>query len=161
MAAPIVRGKAVVAGVNGTFDAYLYSIQQTGKATQNWEEEIIKDADGADISWLARNEHLTLDWGLKLVGDTVAHAMAPAQVVAYSAGSAGSAVSSLGQPFLAPLSAVNFTATSPTQASFTGTYQVLSGNDVDIANTKVGDLALKLRRYAASAQNTLANTVPS
>ena len=40
MAAPtvIVRGKAVIEGVAGSFDAILYALQQTGKADQAFNE---------------------------------------------------------------------------------------------------------------------------
>lgn len=163
MAAPtvIVRGKAVIEGVAGSFDAILYALQQTGKANQSFELEEIKDVHGYDAVWIARNEHLTCDWALKLVGDTAAHAATPANTVAYSAGSAGAGVSSLGQPFLAPLATVNFTASGSTPAAFTGVYQVVSGGDVDLANTKVGDLNLKLRRYANTDQNTAMATTPT
>jgi hypothetical protein len=163
MAAPavIVRGLAVLEGVAGSFDAILYALQQTGKANQNFEEEIIKDVHGYDAAWIARNEHLLCDWALKLVGDTAAHAAVPATVVAYSAGTAGAAVSALGQPFLAPLSCVNFTAAGTTNPCFTGKYQVISGGDVDLGNTKVADLALKLRRYANTDQATASATVPA
>jgi len=163
MAAPtvIVRGKAVIEGVAGAFDAILYALQQTGKANQAFNLEEIPDEHGYDIAWIARNEHMTCDWALKLVGDTAAHAAIPATTVAYSAGTAGAAVSSLGQPFLAPLSCVSFTAAGTTPPAFTGKYQIISGCDVDIANTKVSDLNLKLRRYANADQNTAMNTVPA
>lgn len=163
MAAPtvVVRGKAVIEGVAGTFDAILYALQQTGKANQNFDLEEIKDVHGYDITWIARNEHLLCDWALKLVGDTAAHAAIPATTVAYSAGTAGAAVSGLGQPFLAPLSTVNFTVAGTTPAAFGGIYQVISGGDVDLANTKVADLNLKLRKYANSDQQAQTATVPS
>ena len=163
MSAPtaIVRGKAVIEGVAGSFDAILYALQQTGKADQAFSEEVIQDVHGYDAAWIARNEHMKCNWALKLVGDTVAHAAIPATTVGYTAGTAGAAVSGLGQPFLAPYSAVNFTASGSTPAAFTGTYQVIEGANVDLANTKVGDLNLVLRRYANPDQNTAANTVPA
>ena len=69
MAAPtvVVRGVAVVEGVNGSFDAILYAIQQTGKGNQNFGLEIVLNESGYDVGWLARNEHLIADWTLKLV----------------------------------------------------------------------------------------------
>ena len=69
MSAPveIFQGLAVVPGVPGTLGAFLYSLSQTIKATQNYEEEIIKDVHGYDTAWGARNEHATGDWMLKLV----------------------------------------------------------------------------------------------
>ena len=161
MATSIIHGKAQVQGILGSFDAILYATQQTGSVTQDYEEEIVKDSGGFDISWKAQNEKLSGDFKLKLIGDTLAHAMAPGTAVNYAAGTAGAAVSSLGQPFLAPLACVNFTASSPTCASFTGAYQYVSGAQLSQSNTGVAELDISIRRYADSTQNTLANTVPS
>ncbi len=140
MASVTVRGKAVVEGFDITFDVVLYPVQQTGKMTQNFEEEIIKDPHGFDVSWLARNEHEMFDIGLKLLGDTHAHALA-------------------GAAFLAPLAVV--TVSGAAVSLLNTTYQVVSGGDIDLGNTKVGDFNLKLRKYADSTQNTLAATTPS
>ena len=163
MAAPtvIVRGKAVIEGVAGSFDAILYALQQTGKADQAFNEEIIQDVHGYDGTWIARNEHMKCSWALKLVGDTAAHAAIPATTVAAVGGVGGAAVSGLGQPFLSPFSTVNFTASGTTPACFTGAYQVIEGANVDLANTKVADLNLVLRRYANADQNTAATTTPA
>ena len=163
MAAPavIVRGKAVIEGVAGSFDAILYALQQTGKANQNFETEIIKDVHGYDVSWLARNEHLIADWALKLVGDTAAHAAIPATTVAYAAGTAGAAVSGLGQPFLAPLSTINFTAAGTTPASYAGIFQYIDGAAVDLSNVAVGGLDIKIRKYANADQQAGTATVPA
>ena len=111
MAAPteIYRGKAVIAGIAGSFDSLLYALQQTGKATQNYEEEIIKDVHGYDAVWIARNEHLLTDFSLKLVADSEAHAAAPVVAVAGT----NTTVSNLGQPFLSPLSCVSLGNFSP------------------------------------------------
>jgi len=155
MTAPAVvfRGKAAIEGVAGTFDAILYALQQTVKVTQNFEEEVVKDVHGYDAVWLFRNEHSTFDCTLKLVGDTAAHSIIPATAAG------GGTVSSLGQPFLAPGSTVILASFSP--AGINGTYQLLSGGDVDLANTKIGDLTLKLRKYANADQTTAIAAVPS
>ena len=144
-----------MAGIAGSFDSILYALQQTGKGTQNFEEEIIKDVHGYDAVWVARNEHLLTDFSLKLVGDTMAHAAAPATSVTGTS----TTVSLLGQPFLAPLSCVSLGSFVP--ASLNGIYQILSGNDVDLSNTKVGDLNFKLRRYANADQNASITASPT
>lgn len=159
--AAIIHGKAQVQGIIGTFDAILYAAAQSGDLTQEFELDTVKDNAGGDISWKAINEKATGGWKMKLIGDTLAHAMAPGQAVVYSAGTAGAAVSSLGQPFLAPLSCINFTAGSPTCAAFTGAYQYLSGATLNHTNTGTAELDIKVQRYADSTQNTLANTVPT
>jgi|SRR5581483_8385834 len=140
MATVTKRGKASVEGIPGTFDVIIYPVQQTGKLTQNFEEEIIKDVHGFDTAWLARNEHEMFDVAMKLLGDTQAHAIA-------------------GGAFLAPLSTVNLSGFD--LAVLNGAYQVTPGGDVDLANTKVGDITFKLRKYADQTQNTLANTTPA
>lgn len=158
MAAPtvVIRGKAAIEGIAGTFDAILYALQQTGKMTNNFEEEIIKDVHGYDAVWLARNEHVTLDISLKLVGDTAAHAAIPATTIA---GPPTATVSNIGQPFLTPFSAV--TLSGFPISGFNGVFQVVSGFDVDLANTKVGDLNIKLRAYANADQRTASTTTPT
>ena len=155
MATEIYRGKAVVAGIPGSFDSLLYALQQTGKATQNYEEEIIKDVHGNDAAWVARNEHLTTDFSLKLVADTVAHAQSPVAAVTGT----NTTISGLGQPFLSPLSCVSLGGF--VLAGFNGLYQIVSGNDVDLNNTKVGDLNFKLRRYADATQNASITASPT
>lgn len=160
MASVTVRGKAVVEGIASAFDAILYAISQTGKATQNFEEEIIKDVHGFDTAWLFRNEHATADISLKLIGDTHAHAIIPATAVSPTGGTTdGATVSALGQPFLANGSQITFSGFDLT--GFNGVWQVLSGGDVDLGNTKVADLALKVRKYADAGQQTLAATIPT
>lgn len=151
----IYRGKAIVAGIAGSFDSILYALQQTAKGTQNYEEEIVKDVHGYDCTWVARNEHLLTDFSLKLVADTQAHADAPVAAVTGT----NTTVSDLGQPFLSPLSCVSLGGFKP--ATLNGIYQIVSGNDVDIANTKVGDLNFKLRRYANSTQNGTITASPT
>ena len=161
MATSVIHGKAQVQGILGSFDAILYATAQSGTLNQEFTLDTTLDASGHDISWKASNEKLNGDFKLKLIGDTLAHAMAPGTAVNYSAGTAGAAVSALGQPFLAPLSCINFTASSPTCAAFTGAYQYLSGASLGQTNTGVAELDIKVQRYADSTQNTLANTVPS
>lgn len=163
MATVVFRGKAAIEGVAGAFDAILFSVQQTVKMTHNYEEEIIKDVHGYDAAWLARNEHATLDCTLKLLGDTFADAAIPATVVLAVGAVGGAAISTIGQPFLNPLSSVKLSgfAIGGTTTGINGTWTILSGFDCDLSNTKVGDLTLKLRKYADPTQNTAATSTPS
>lgn len=140
MASVVKRGKASVEGIPGSIDVIVYPVSQTGKMTQNFEEEIIKDTHGFDAAWLARNEHQTFDLAMKLLGDTQAHAIT-------------------GGAFLAPYATVTLSGFDLTILN--GAYQNLTGSDIDLGNTKVGDISFKLRKYADSTQNTLATTTPS
>lgn len=140
MATVVKRGKATVDGIVGSIDVVVYPLQQSGKLTQNFEEEVGKDVKGFDAWWLARNEHYLADFGFKIVGDTLANAKA-------------------GGVFLAPFATVTLSGFDLT--TFNGAYQNVSGADIDLSNVKVGELALKLRRYTDAAQNTAATTTPS
>jgi len=140
MATLTVRGKASLSGSTATFDVILYPVQQSMKASQAFDEEIIKDAVGQDAAWLARNEHYMGDVAMKLIGDTAAHAQA-------------------GAAFLGPLAKV--TITSCLCDLWNTTWQVVAGGDVGLNNDKVGDISFKLRRYADATQNTLAATTPT
>lgn len=140
MASVVFRGKAAVEGIAGTFDVITYPVAQTGKLTQNFEEEIVKDVHGFDGAWLARNEHELFDVGMKILGDTAAHA-------------------ATGGAFLAPFATV--TLSGFTLTVLNGAYQLVSGGDIDLGNTKVGDISFKLRKYADSTQNTAATSTPT
>lgn len=140
MPSVVFRGKAALEGIAGTFDVIVYPVAQTGKLSQNFEEEIVKDVHGFDAAWLARNEHELFDVGMKVLGDTAAHAAA-------------------GAAFLAPFATVTLSAFTATV--FNGAYQLISGGDIDLGNTKVADINFKLRKYADATQNTSATTTPS
>lgn len=140
MATVTKRGKANVDGIAGTIDLVVYPVAQSGKAQQNWNEEIIQGVNGFDEAWLARNEHRLNDFAFKLLADTAAHA-------------------ATGGAFIAALATV--TLSGFTLAEFNGTYQNISGAEIDLGNTKVGDFSLKFRKYADGTQNTLSQTTPS
>lgn len=152
MASVTFRGKAAIEGVAGAIDVVVYPTAQTLKGTQQYDEEIIKDEHGFDVSWVSRNEHMMLEIGLKFLGDTAAHAAIPMQ-------NSGSQVSTLGQPFLKPYQTMVLSGFA--LAALNGTYQNITGTTMDFANTKVADGDYKLRRYADSTQNTGATTAPS
>jgi hypothetical protein len=140
MATLTKRGLASVTGVTGTFDVIIYPVQQTVKGSHAFEEEIVKDVQGQDTAWIARNEHIMLDVMMKLLGDTAAHA-------------------ATGAAFLAPLAVVTLSGFTP--AYLNTTFEVVPGSDISQVNTATGDISFKLRRYVDSQQNTLAATVPS
>lgn len=156
MAAPTVvfRGLAAVEGVAGTFDAILFAVTQTLKGTQNFEEEVIKDVHGYDAAWLFRNENASLDAMLKLMGDSAADAKIPATAVSTTA-----IISALGQPFLSPGTVI--TLSGFTLSALNGVWQLISGGDFDLANTKVGEITLKARKYANSNQEAAIANIPS
>ncbi len=137
MASVTKRGKASVEGIPGSIDVVVYPLAQTAKLAQNFTEEIIFDIHGFAAAWLARDTHYLADFGFKLLGDTQLHAVA-------------------GGAFLAPFATVTLSGFD--LGAFNGTYQNISGAEIDLGNTKVGDLALKLRRYDDATQNTLSQT---
>jgi len=134
------RGLAGVDGVVGALDAIVYPVAQSGKQTLNYEEDIVKDNLGFDAAWRARNTHRLNDFGFKLLGDTAAHAKT-------------------GATMLAPLATVVLSGFDV--ADFNGSYQNISGQEIDLGNTKVGDMMLKLRRYDDAGQNASAIATPS
>jgi hypothetical protein len=140
MATKTFRGRAQVAGCPATFDVILYPVQQNMSLTQEFDEEIIKDADGQDAAWRAQNEKYMGDMDMKLIADTQAHAEA-------------------GAAFLGPLAIVTVTLAKPT--AWNSTFQVVSGGKISTKNDAVGDNGFRVRRYADSTQNTLAAATPS
>lgn len=140
MATLTKRGKACVSGLPGALDVILYPVAQSAKISDNYEEEVVKDNLGFDAAWIWRNEHFLLDLGMKLLGDTQAHAVA-------------------GGAFLAPGAVVTLSGFD--LAILNTAYQIISGGDISLSNTGVGDINFKLRRYADTTQNTLSTTAPS
>lgn len=136
----IKRGKAQVTGVAGAFDVILYPVQQGMKASHAFDLEATADAQGDDAAWRTRNEMVEGDVAMKLLGDTAAHAKA-------------------GGAFLAPLAVVTISGCD--LALWNTTWLVVPGSDIDLGNTKVGDITFKLRRYVDSTQNTAFATTPS
>ena len=139
MASPIQRGKAAVTGIAGSIDLVVYPVAQSGTFTQNFEEEIVKDVQGFDAAWIARNLHYLADFKFKMLGDTAAHAK--------------------GVTFIAPLATVTLTGFD--LADINGTYQNMSGAQIDLNNTSVADFATKVRKYGDATQNTLSQTTPA
>jgi hypothetical protein len=137
------RGRAQVEGVTNAIDVILKKTMQSMKLTQTFDEEINKDEHGNDCAWKANNEKYEGDISLKLM----------------STGTDTRAQVATAAAFLAPYAVVTISTCEVT--AWNTTYQVISGNDIDLGNTKVGDITFKLRRYADSTQNTLAATTPT
>lgn len=157
---PIFRGFATVEGTAGTFDclaANVTGMSQSGKLTQIYEEEILKDVHGGDVSWIMRNEHATMDIDLYFVATTAAIAKAP--VISPTGDSATTALSILGYPFLGVGSVITLSGWDLTGAN--GSWRVLSGSDVSLTNTNAAKYTLKLLKYANADQETQIELKPT
>ena len=140
MATATIRGKAAIEGVAAVFDVILYPEPQSAKLGRAADEETIKDRHGATCTQLWRDEHYTCDLNMKLLGDTTAHATTGADFLALGA---------------------KVTISTATAAKMNGEWQVLAGDDIDLGNTKVGDINFKLRRFKDDAQNALLLSTPA
>ena len=166
MATVLFRGKAVIEGAPGTYDVLASASSATPfnnsvKATQQWEDEILKDNHGFDAAWLMRNEHETVDIALYIVTDTVAHLDTPMAAVSYSAGTAGAALSALGFPFLKAGAVLTLSGFQTGAAALNGVFRLLSGSDITLTNTGAAKYTLKLLKYADSGQQTAVATAPT
>jgi hypothetical protein len=142
------RGRAQVEGVTNAIDVILKKTMQSMKLTQTFDEEINKDEHGNDCAWKANNEKYEGDISLKLMSSGAGITVPDTRATVAAAAA-----------FLAPYAVVTISTCEVT--AWNTTYQVISGNEIDLGNTKVGDISFKLRRYADSTQNTLAATTPS
>lgn len=140
MPTPIQRGKAAVSGIAGTLTVYIYPVAQSANLNYNFDEEIVKDVNGSDVSWLARNSHKLADFKFKALGDTAAHA-------------------ATGLAFVAPFATITLSGFD--SAEFNTTWQNISGSSIDLNNTSVADFSAKFRAYTDGTQNTLSQTTPA
>ena len=93
-----------------------------------------------------------------------ANAMGPSAPI-----SSGASLSALTQPFLAPLTIVTLSnfptggmpAIPAANCALNGTWQCVTGADLDLGATKAGEFTVKLRRYANSDQNTAMAIIPT
>ena len=136
-------------GIPGNFDVIVW-LPQTGRFGDNFEEEIIHDQHGFDAAWLARNQHLLADIGMKVVGMN---------------GAAKASLTAQNFP-LVPLATVtlsNFVfGTDPSgSGGLNGTYQYMPGADLSLTFDKVNEATFKLRKYLNTTQNANAATTPS
>lgn len=142
---PIV-GKAPVFTASGVMDGYLTASIQSIKASHKFPIVEVKDSAGFDNSLYAPNEIIELDVEVKLTAATVAAAN-------------GSAV------FLRPLAQLTFTNadlpwinSTGVAGAYTGAWVYVDGSTIDLSNAAPGGAAIKLRKYANAAQNTLLTT---
>ena len=140
MPSPIQRGKAAISGVAGSLDLYVYPVAQSANVNHNFEEEVVKDVNGFDTAWLARNTHKLADFKFKALGTNAATA-------------------ATGLTFVAPFATVTLTLFASTE--FNTTWQNISGASIDLNNTSVADFSVKFRCYTDATQNTLSQTTPA
>jgi len=133
----VYKGKAVVESAVGALDAYAGVTNESVRALQNWEEEVVKDDRGRDMTWIPRNEHILLDVTVKLTGASQAAAKAAAV-------------------FLAPYAPVVLSGFD--LGWLNATWQYVGGATIDLSDTKAGGSTIKLRKYANAAQQTAATT---
>lgn len=131
------KGMATVESAVGAMDLYAGVTNESLKSAQAWDEEVIKDAEGKDQTWVPRNEHITLDVTVKLTGSSIAAAKAAAV-------------------FLDPYSAVVLSGFD--LAWLNATWQYVGGSSIDLTDTKGGGATIKLRKYKNAAQQTAATT---
>ncbi len=131
------KGKATVESAVGDLDAYAGVTNEALKAAQNWDEEVVKDEEGKDQTWVPRNEHIMLDVTIKLTGSSIAAAKAASV-------------------FLAPYAAVVLSGFD--LAWLNATWQYVGGSAIDLTDAKYGGATIKLRKYADAAQQTAATT---
>lgn len=145
-----MNGQAVVITASGLMDVYVNINIQGIKGSHNAEFEEVKDFEGFDASWLARNEHIEMDVQVKLTA-------------------ASKVAAALNGAFMKLLSAVLFTqadlnwinATGLPDGRYTGKWQYRGGSDIDLSADKTGGMTIKLRKYADAAQNLAATTAAS
>jgi hypothetical protein len=168
MSAPSVvfRGYMGLEGTAGTYDVLAANIapfNQSGKVTQHWEDEIIKDNHGYDMAWLMRNENAQVEVDVYLLskstGGAAATAVASPVAVVAPGAAAGAALSNLLMPFLTPGSVVNLSGFAVT--GFNGTYRLLAGAEASITNTGLAKYNLKLLKYANSDQQLGIAIIPA
>ncbi len=131
------KGKAIVETAVGALDGYAGVTNESLKAAQDWVEEVIVDAEGKDMTWVPRNEHVILDVEIKLTGSSIANAKASGV-------------------FLAPYAAVVLSGFDLSWMN--ATWQYIKGSSISLADLKHGSATIKLRKYADAAQQTSATT---
>lgn len=131
------KGMATVETCVGAMDGYAGVTNESARAAQNWEEEVIKDDEGKDQTWVPRNENITLDVTVKLTGSSIANAKAAAV-------------------FLSPYAAVVLSGFDLSWLN--ATWQYIGGSTIDLTDVKYGGATIKLRKYADAAQQTAATT---
>jgi len=141
MAAPteVQVGKATVVGVPGTasISAWAAVTNESLRANHDWKEETITDVHGFDQTWIARNEHFTIDVQVRLTAATLTNAKAAGV-------------------FQAPYTKVTLSAFD--LATLNGDYQYVGGTGIDLVAEKGATMTWKLRQYKNADQQTASTT---
>lgn len=139
-----VKGKAIieaiVGGVPTNIAVWAAILPQSQDATQNWDEEIIKDGQGYDASWLARNLNKVRSMTIKPTA-------------------ASKAAAKLATVFLSPFAKITFSGSDSTE--FDGDWQYLSGAKIELKNDSSATLTFSCKKYDDSTQNTASTTAAS
>jgi hypothetical protein len=143
--AAVIRGLAIinsiVGGVPTNITAWANGIlPQSSDATQNWEEEKIKDTRGFDAVWLARNAHLVRKFEFKPTSDTLAHAKSATV-------------------FLAPYAKLTFASSEASDLD--GDYRLMDGAQIQIRNDATATYTLSCVKYSDADQNVAAHVTPT
>lgn len=133
------RGYAAIAGVVGTIDLVTIPSAQTGKVDAEWEQDETKNNKGFSVGIRARNFKRNAEFSFKVVGTTFANA-------------------ATGSVFLAPLAVVTLSGFDAPE--FNGVYLNMSGQSIDLGQSKDADMTIKLTRWTDADQNALLTSTP-
>lgn len=144
MAQAISRGlaiiNAIVNGVPTNISAWANISVQTTSITQKWDQEDVKDSNGATTSRQARNP----SYDKKITFKPTAQTLALARTATI---------------LLAPLAELDFAGEDASDLD--GGWQLQSGAEIQIKNDATADYSVSCERFADSTQNTLMLSVPS
>ena len=144
LANEIFRGKARVSGSTFVADVVLYPIAESLKLGQEFEEDIVKDELGRDISWRAINQKYSGDVGLILIDKSTSSTAANAKA---------------GAAFFEPYAIIDVTTCDC--AAWVRKWQNISGASIDLNQGQIGKMSIRLRAYADAEQNALAVSTPT
>jgi hypothetical protein len=140
------RGKAQISGVNGTVTVAAAAwrlLKESSGITRNFEEDIIKDENNGDCAWKASNVLDEGEIGFRLL-DT-GSPTSEANIETFCSNLLDN-----------PYATVTLSGFKP--AAFNGSYQAISGQNLNLSNTTAGSGTLRLRKYVDSTQQTLSTT---
>jgi hypothetical protein len=147
MAVNTYRGKAQISGVSGTVTVAAAAwnlLKESAQISRNFEEDIIKDETAGDCAWRASNQKDEGTIGFRLVDTGTPTTQANIETFCSNL-------------LDAPYATIVLSGFKP--AAFNGSYQAVSGQDLNLSNTTAGSGSIKLRKYVDSTQQTLSTTV--
>ena len=139
----VFKGKAQISGVNGTVnvDGVGWALlKESMRISRVHDEDIIKDENGQDAAWSARNQKDEGDIGFRLV-DT-GSPTTEANIEQFCS-------ALMDNPYAV------ITLSNCTPEIFEGDYQAISGQELNLSNTTAGGGSLKLRKYVDEDQRNL------